>query len=162
MAGSACAPRRVATPGCGRAAAMRWSPQRPARYSTSCPTRELFHAELGAQQLVEAPGFGLAAGLLHHLADEPADGLGLVLHLGGLTGVAGDQLVDDGVERARVRDLLEPLFFDDLAGAALAGPHAFEDVLGDLRGDHALLDQRDQLGDAVGADGALGDVEAAG
>ena len=46
---------------------------------------------------------GLAAGRLHHLADEPADQLRLGLRLRDLVGIGGDDLVDRLLDRAECR-----------------------------------------------------------
>jgi hypothetical protein len=60
-----------------------------------------------------AAGLALPPVALHHLADEPADGLRLVLHRGDLIGVVGDDLVDRRLDGAGVGDLLQAALFDD-------------------------------------------------
>src|SRR5713101_1974345 len=60
------------------------------------------------QKLVDDFGIGLAAGRLHHLADEPAEQSGLGLVGRELTGVGIDHGLDGGLDGAGVGDLLQP------------------------------------------------------
>jgi hypothetical protein len=77
---------------------------------------------------------GLAAGRLHHLADEPAGQRRLGLGLGDLVGVGRDHLVDGLFDGAGVGDLFHAALFDHVRRIATLFPDDFEQVLGDLAG----------------------------
>src|SRR3954452_11546805 len=104
----------------------------------SVPLRDDSDAELRLQQIVDGLRIGLAAGLLHHLTDEPAGELRLGFRLRDLVGVGGDDVVDDLFDRAQIRDLLHAARFDQFARVAALGPDDLEQVLGDFSGDRAL------------------------
>src|SRR3954452_900539 len=88
----------------------------------SVPLRDDSDAELRLQQIVHGLRIGLAAGLLHHLADEPAGELRLRLRRRDLVRIGRDNVVDDLLDRAEIRDLLQAAHFDQLAGVASLGP----------------------------------------
>ena len=100
----------------------------------------------------------LAAGRLHHLADEPAGKGRLRLRLLGLVGIGGDDLIHRLLDRAHVGDLGEPPRLDDGARIAAFGEHDVEHILGDLAGDGAVLDQVEHGAETVRRDRALGDA----
>jgi hypothetical protein len=56
--------------------------------------------ELGLEQVVDSLRIGLAAGRLHHLADEPLNCRWLGLGLGDLVRIGGDDVVDHLFDRA--------------------------------------------------------------
>src|SRR5262249_23618045 len=97
--------------------------------------------ELAPEQFVDRFGIGLAAGRFHRLADEPADGSRLDLRLRDLVGIGCDDLVDDLLDRADIRELLQAVLFDDLPRIAALAPDELEQVFGDFPGDHLLGDQ---------------------
>src|SRR5205823_10910241 len=88
--------------------------------------------ELALEQLVDRLRIGLPSGCSHHLADEPADHRRLGFRLGDLVGIGRDDLVDDLLDRAYVRDLLEPALLDDIPRIAALAPDDLEQVLGDF------------------------------
>src|SRR5690242_6894345 len=98
-------------------------------------------AEPGFQEIVDGLRVRLAAGRLHHLADEPAERLRLRLGLRHLVRIGRDDLVDYLFDRRQVGDLLHAARFDDSAGVAALLPNDLEQVLADLAGDGALPDQ---------------------
>src|SRR5262249_52662718 len=109
--------RRRAGPGRGP------SPRRPRGPPRSPPRRAgaagPASPQLLSEDLVDEGGVRPAAGGLHHLADEPAEGgrlAGPVLR--DLRGVRSDDLLDDGGDGPFVRDLDEPLRGHDLAARA--------------------------------------------
>ena len=80
-------------------------------------------------------GVRLAAGRLHDLADEEADGLGLARPVVGDGGRVGRQdLVDGRAERARIGDLAEAARRDDRRGRLPAGDVRLEDLAALARG----------------------------
>ena len=62
-------------------------------------------AKFGLEQIVDGLRISLAAGCLHHLADEPADQLGFGARLFNLVGIGGDDVIDHFLDRAQVGDL---------------------------------------------------------
>src|SRR3954466_10259049 len=103
----------------------------------------LSDAELRLQQIVDGLRIGLAAGLLHHLADEPAGELRLGFRLRDLVRIGGDDVVDDLLDRAQVRNLLHAAAFDQLAWVTALRPDDLEQILCDLARYRALTDQVD-------------------
>src|SRR5712691_12603482 len=75
-------------------------------------TSTVTSAERLLQKLVDDLGIGLAAGRLHHLADEPAEQSGLGLVGRDLAGVGIDHGLDGGLDGAGVGDLLQPALLD--------------------------------------------------
>ena len=69
-----------------------------------------------------------------------------------LSGIAGDDLVDDLLDRAHVGDLLQAPLLDDRARVAALAPDDLEEVLGDLAGDLALGDQVEDPPSCAAAD----------
>ena len=116
--------------------------------------------QLRFQDVVDGLGVGFAAGGFHDLADEPPEGLRLVLHLGDLFGVGGDDLVHDLFDGAGVGDLFEAVRLDDGGGFALACEHPHKDILGDLAADRVVGDQRDETAEGGRGDRAFGKLEA--
>jgi hypothetical protein len=110
------------------------------------PLLLLARAQPAPQDLAHLGGIGLAGGRLHHLADERVEGLllagAVVLHEFRLR---GDHLVDGRLERARVRDLLQPALVDDRVRLALAARHREQHVFRRLRGDGGVVDAVEDL-----------------
>src|SRR5262249_49652675 len=79
---------------------------------------ERSEAELALEQVVDRLRIGFAAGRLHHLADEPAERLRLVLHLRSLVGIGRDDVVDDLLDRREVGDLLHAAALHERARVA--------------------------------------------
>ena len=67
----------------------------------------------------------------------------LLLGLGDLVGIGGDDVIDRLFDGARVGDLLQAVLLHHFGRRALAVPDVVKHLLGDLGGDHALLDQLD-------------------
>src|SRR5215207_2306456 len=74
--------------------------------------REKLGVERLLQELVDDLGVGLAAGRLHHLADEPAEQRGLGLVGRELPRIGVDHRLDGGLDGAGVGDLLQAAFLD--------------------------------------------------
>ena len=92
-----------------------------------------FDPQLLFDDLLDGLRVGLALAGLHDLTDEPAGERGLGLRLFDLVGIGGDHLVDHGLDRAGIGDLLHAARLDDLGGYAALGPDDLEELLADLR-----------------------------
>ena len=115
---------------------------------------------LRLQQIVDGLRVGLAAGRLHHLADEPADHRGLRLGLRRLVGIGGDDLVDDAA-RSRPTSVtcFRPRASTIATRIAAFGPHDLEQILGDLARDGARRAIRSRMrAELRGRDGRGGDA----
>ena len=86
------------------------------------------NTQLRFQDVVDGLRVGFAARGFHHLADEPAEGLRLVLDLGDLFGVRRDDLVHDLFDGAGIGDLFEAVLLDDGFGLAALFDHARENL----------------------------------
>ena len=113
--------------------------------------RRALLGELLREKLVDDLGVALAAHLLHALADEEPDDLGVsILVARHLVGVRGDDRVDDGLDRAGVRHLLHAALLHDGGRVFVLVHDGGEDLFGLFGGDGVLDEQADKL------DGALG------
>src|SRR5690606_13474884 len=103
-------------------------------------------AELLLQQLVDLSRAGLALARLHDLTDQGVEGLLLAgAEFIDRLLVGGEYLVDHGLDRAAVGDLLEALLIDDRVRAlAFAVPQRLEHLLGNGVRDGVVGDARDQ------------------
>src|SRR5216683_2346681 len=89
--------------------------------------------QLGPQQIVELRRVRLALGGLHDLAGKEAEELVVAGPIvGKLFRIGGDDGVDDSLDGAGVRDLLQTPLLDDIVRALVFGPHGLEYVFGDL------------------------------
>src|SRR5262245_44145450 len=116
------------------------------------PRARSSETELRFQEIVDGLRVRLAAGRLHHLADEPAERLRLRLGLRHLVRIGRDDLVDHLFDRREVGDLLHAARFDDGAGLTALLPDDLEQILGNLAGDGALPDQVDNRTQLLGGD----------
>src|SRR5262245_15895487 len=100
----------------------------------------------GASELfIDALRIRLAAGGLHHLTDEKAEGRrtsAAVLRYG--VGVSREHAVDERRDFTLVVDLRQPFSGDNLLGRSAGGRHLVEDVLRDGAADLSAFDERDQ------------------
>src|SRR4051812_39199540 len=129
-----------------------------ARRLTSRPRAQLSETELGFQEIVDGLRVRLAAGRLHHLADEPAERLRLRPGLRHLVRIGCDDLVDRLLDRREVGDLLHAARLDDGAGIAALLPDDLEQVLGNFTRDRALPDQADDGAQLLGGDWGAGNI----
>src|SRR5690606_13449906 len=109
----------------------------------------LLDAEPRLDQVVDGLRVGLAARRLHHLADEPARQRRLLAGLRGLVRIGGDDLVHRFLDSAGVGHLLQPARLDERARIAALVPDDLEQILGDLAGDRAFLDQVDDRAELI-------------
>ena len=84
--------------------------------------RQSLGVERLLQKLVDDLGVGLAAGRLHHLADEPAEQRGLGLVGRDLVRVGVDHRLDGGLDGAGVGDLLQAALLDQRAPGPCPSP----------------------------------------
>src|SRR4029077_17590659 len=116
--------------------------------------------QLLLQKLIELRRIGLAAGGLHDLADEEAEQLVFARAVvGKLARILRHDRVDGLLDGTRVGDLLEAPGFDDGIRVLAFGPHRLEYILGDLARDGVVDDARQQAGQTLRVDAALGDLE---
>ena len=110
--------------------------------------------EPAPQELVHELGVGLAARLLHYHADERAEH---VLVAGPVAGdglrIAGEHLIDDGLQRGAIVDLPQAPALDDRPGAVTRLQHLGEHLLADGAADGAVVDELHELGHAAPAHG---------
>src|SRR5690606_37992998 len=100
--------------------------------------QNLFESELGLEDFVHGLRICLAAGLLHHLPDEPAEQTGLRFHGLNLSRITGDDLVHLPLDRASIADLLHPAGLDDLSRITALRPDDLKQILCDLARDFSV------------------------
>src|SRR3546814_5280911 len=101
----------------------------------------------------------LAAAGLHRLTNEEAEQLVLAAAIfGGLGGVGGYNLGDDGLDRAGIGGLPQAPFLDDLRRIVAGLQHQFEHFLGKPARQRAVGDQPQKLSPLRGRDRTVLDV----
>ncbi len=90
---------------------------------------------------------GFTLGRFHDLADQKAEDFVVTRAvLFDLLGIGREHLIDRRLDTPQVRHLFQSFFTDDLLRRFAAIQQRFEDALGDLTADLALIDQLHQLG----------------
>src|SRR5690554_4825080 len=113
-----------------------WAPiSGPVFYARCMEIKALFEFELRLENLVDRLRIGLAAGLLHHLPDKPSQQPWLGLDRFHLSRIAGDDLINDLLDRPGIRNLFHATSFDDFRWIAAFRPDDLEQVLGNLARD---------------------------
>jgi hypothetical protein len=127
------------------------------RSIASCQGSLVLDAEFGFHQRLHGLRVGLAAGCLHHLADEPAGELGLALACSTLSGLAA--MTSSTASMAPVSVTCFMPRSSTIRRVAALVPDDLEQVLGDLAGNGALLDQVDDAAELGGRNRRLVDAE---
>ena len=110
---------------------------------------------------VDLAGVGFAARFFHYLADKEANQLVLARFIiGNLTGIGGNDPVNNIFDCRRVRYLFEAPRFDDVIGVALASPHRFKHFFGDFARDSAVLNAIEQTCEFSSCDITLLNIQA--
>ena len=111
------------------------------------------------QHLVDLCRVGFAARRFHDLADEPAEHRWFGFGLFDFVRIGSDYIVDGFLDGAGVGHLLHAALLDDCRGVAAFGPDDFEQVFGELAGDHFVRNQVDDAAELLGRDRRVRDAQ---
>ena len=92
-------------------------------------------------------------GCFHHLTNKETKQFVLTTAIGrNIIRVIGDDFINDGLNRARISDLLQPFFINNCIGVFTTFHHIGKNIFGDFSGNRFIGNEVDQFSELISTD----------